>query len=355
MGEAVANSNMVHSRFRVTVLPLCCSTSIADIGRLRLSKLLDTAHFVVRLTRACLVVKPCLAYFTITPVGMAFYRDIIFVAVLRTFGVRLLYHLHGKGIANASAGTISRLLYRWAFRDAGVIILSRMLFDDIAEVKNGNDCFILPNGVADPGPEGDGDGFSTPMLESRPPTILFFSNMVAAKGPLLLLDALGVVKGKGIPFKAVFAGEWGSSCTEHDFFGAVRKNGLEGMVEYKGPRYDEEKAETFRRSDIMALPTYYPNESFPLVILEAMAHGLPVVSTREGAIPDMVVDGVTGFLVPPRQVAPLADRLALLLTDSALRSSMGGAGRRRFLDRFTMRRFEEKLCAILARCVSDRR
>ena len=70
-------------------------------------------------------------------------------------------------------------------------------------------------------------------------------------------------------------------------------------------------------------------------LLDAMAFGLPVVATAAGGIPEAVEDGITGRVVPPGQPAALADALAEVLADDERRRSLGGAGRRRFLERFT--------------------
>src|SRR4051794_36516731 len=76
-------------------------------------------------------------------------------------------------------------------------------------------------------------------------------------------------------------------------------------------------------------------EGLPVAILEAMVHGLPVVSTRHAGIPDAVADGVSGFLVEEGDVAGMARHLARLAADPALRSRMGRAGRRIVEARFT--------------------
>jgi len=95
------------------------------------------------------------------------------------------------------------------------------------------------------------------------------------------------------------------------------------------------------------LPTYYPNECFPLVILEAMQHSLPVISTFEGGIPDMVKDGINGFLIPQRNVIALAERLELLVRYPQLRKQMGRDGRMKYENNFTLGIFEHKLLSIL--------
>jgi glycosyltransferase involved in cell wall biosynthesis len=95
-------------------------------------------------------------------------------------------------------------------------------------------------------------------------------------------------------------------------------------------------------------PTFYHNECFPLVLLEAMEHGLPCISTTEGGIPGIVDDGKTGFLVPKHDVAVLADKILLLLNAPVLRSNMGKAGREKFEKEFTLEVFEKRMVEILS-------
>ena len=98
-------------------------------------------------------------------------------------------------------------------------------------------------------------------------------------------------------------------------------------------------------------PTFYHNECFPLVLLEAMEHGLPCISTTEGGIPGIVDDGKTGFLVPKHDVAVLADKIQLLLNDSVLRSNMGKVGKEKSEKEFTLEVFEKRMTWILEHIV----
>jgi glycosyltransferase involved in cell wall biosynthesis len=80
-----------------------------------------------------------------------------------------------------------------------------------------------------------------------------------------------------------------------------------------------------------------------------MSYGLPVIATPEGGIPAMVQEGVTGYLVPHGNVAVLADALETLIRNPELCASMGENGRKRYLECFTLERFEQGLCNILQR------
>ncbi len=83
----------------------------------------------------------------------------------------------------------------------------------------------------------------------------------------------------------------------------------------------------FSCSDIAVMPSVYDSESFGVAALEASATGIPVVATRVGGVPEVVINGVTGLLVEPRNAKALADALGVLIENEALRTQMGRAGR----------------------------
>ena len=114
---------------------------------------------------------------------------------------------------------------------------------------------------------------------------------------------------------------------------------LSDCVFFCGRKVADEKWAHFRRADIFCFPSYYQAESFGNVLVEAMMFELPVVSTRWRGIPDIVEDGVTGFLTPVKDAAEVADRLAQLLHDEQLRMSMGRKGRWRYLELFTVENY----------------
>ena len=106
----------------------------------------------------------------------------------------------------------------------------------------------------------------------------------------------------------------------------------EGIVKWLGPVKD--MAGLLRQIHIFALPSTY-REGLPKAALEAMATGRPVVATDIPGCREAVVDGQTGFLVPPRNPEALAGALAKLISDPALRASLGAAGRQRVLENFS--------------------
>lgn len=340
VNDIVVRSSVLAERFDVDVLPLQFAESVEDISRPSLRKAARALTTAVRLGARLARVRPDAVYFTPAIDGPAFYRDLLYVGLMKAFAVPRVYHVHGKGIADQLSSGWKRALYAWVFADARVIQLSPRLATDTAGIVPAEHVEFVPNGLPDRGQAG------ARVEHDGPPRILFLSALVEAKGPFVLLDALAQLRARGCAFEATFAGT-AQPAALAQFRDRVAERGLASHVSHVGPRYDRDKHALFREHDIFVFPTLH--EAFGLVLLEAMQHELPIVATDEGAIPDIVVDGETGFVVPPRDAGALAARLERLVESRALRTRLGERGRARYLELFTISRFEERLTASLVR------
>jgi len=177
--------------------------------------------------------------------------------------------------------------------------------------------------------------------------------MIPEKGPFVLLESLSILRSQSVEFRAVFAGAASYKEFEADFTRSCARYDLTSRVTWIGACYGAEKVAKLSEADVFVMPTFYPAEGLPLVLLEAMSFGLPVVATDHAAIPDVVVDGHTGYLVPTRDSCALADKLRLLINTPGLRTRLGRAGRERFLRYFTRERFEEGLLSIFREAESS--
>jgi phosphatidylinositol alpha-1,6-mannosyltransferase len=178
----------------------------------------------------------------------------------------------------------------------------------------------------------------------RGPVVLCVARMYPRKriGDLLEAGALLRARIPSARVRIVGKGpEWGSVVRRH---GAL---GLAGTVELLGDVSREQLAEEYVNADVFCLPSV--QEGFGIVFLEAMAAGLPVVACRAAAIPEVVDDGVTGVLVPPRDPAALAGAIHPLLEGREMREAMGDKGRRA-VTRFT----PERVAAHLLEAVESR-
>lgn len=124
--------------------------------------------------------------------------------------------------------------------------------------------------------------------------------------------------------------------------GLVAALGLTSQVKFLGFRSDI--ADCLAQSQIFALISHW--EGFPRTILEAMRAGLPVVATQVGGVAEAVLDGVTGFCIPPEDEATLRQRLQQLVQDAPLRQRLGAAGRQRYEAQFTFERMYTQTCQV---------
>jgi glycosyltransferase involved in cell wall biosynthesis len=116
----------------------------------------------------------------------------------------------------------------------------------------------------------------------------------------------------------------GEGPEERSIRARIEQLGLPARIRMLGFRQD--LLNVFRSFDVFAIPSV-EGDTIPQVLMQALAVGIPVVSTTVGSIPDVVIQGETGFVVPPRDAVALADRIGALLDDAALRARMGAKGR----------------------------
>lgn len=135
----------------------------------------------------------------------------------------------------------------------------------------------------------------------------------------------------------------------------TRDLGLDGRIEFAGFIANELLEAYYDACDVFCMPSVERSEQFGLVQLEAMFSGKPVIATRLGTgVEYVTIDGETGLLVPPRDVAALANALHTLLNDSAMRARMGAAGKRRVNDVFSVQQMVYKTVDVYKRVLSHR-
>ena len=151
--------------------------------------------------------------------------------------------------------------------------------------------------------------------------VLFLGRLDANKSPDVLLRASREILSRFPETKIVFGGD-----------GEIEKNealaeelGIADRCEFCGWVIGDEREALFERAAVYCLPS--KNEGLPMSVLEAMARGIPTVATAVGGVPQVIEDGVNGFLIDVDDVGALSDKLAILLADSRLRKKIGAASR----------------------------
>jgi glycosyltransferase involved in cell wall biosynthesis len=186
---------------------------------------------------------------------------------------------------------------------------------------------VIRNGV-DPRPllNADSGTVRAEFNLGRRPVVTMVARLVLQKDPLTLLRAWQLSKGNNV-LMIVGDGELRGEVSRF-----ISSNGLIQSVILAGERKDI--PEILAASDAFVLSSRW--EGLPYTIIEAMIAELPVVATRVGGVPELVEDGVTGFLVPPGDTGALAEALQNILDDSEVRHRMGHAGREKALREFSL-------------------
>lgn len=235
-----------------------------------------------------------------------------------------------------------------------VLAISQVVRDALIElgVKE-NKVSMVHNGVITGGRGAPADRDETRGAWGVPPhapLVGMVGRLVGWKGPDCFIEAAAAVA-VGLPeafFMLVGDAIFGEKAYLGELKAMAAARGLEGRVIFTGFRDDVE--DIIASMDVLVHASVLP-EPFGLVLIEAMAQGLPVVATRGGGVGEIVQDGVTGVLVPPRDAAAMAEAISGLLGDPSRAKAMGEAGRRVVAERFELREkvreMEAEMTAVL--------
>lgn len=178
------------------------------------------------------------------------------------------------------------------------------------------------------------------------------------KGQSTAVEALRLLTAEGIDARLLLVGsvKFRARSTRLDNLAyqsrlraRIAAAGLEGRVHWLGER--EDVPELVRALDVLLAPSH--EEPFGRTLIEAMALGVPVLATRVGGPPEIVTDGREGFLLPPGQPRAWSDALRRIAQRPELAAELGGAGRRRVLKAFTVKRHSEAMLEVYAQALAD--
>lgn len=358
--RAIVDAAELRARFRVVHLDTSDRRPISNQGRL------DPRNIVLALAHGLgcaarlLVHRPTIVYLPLSPNRIGFLRDLLFMLPALACGARLVLHHRGGRIQRllADADPILRLLIRFVLaRTARVIVLGETFRSDFEPLLPAGRIRVIPNGL-DPTPYQD-----VPPAVLRPRDgafrITYLGNLIEEKGYADLLAAVPRIVELIPEARFHFAGEFFRPDRAARAEELVRRHRLGAHVDFLGVVRGDDKVKLLRRSDVLVFPSAYRYEGHPMVVLEGMAAGLPVIATHHAAIPETLSNEETGLLVPTGCPGALAAAIVRLHDDEELRRDLGKAARRRFLARYTLARcvraLAETLAEVCAEAYAERR
>lgn len=310
-------------------------------------KLLEFMSTWIRVILSLIKYKPKVFYKSISLRFIAFFRDSILFFTAKLFGAKLTGELAGEKFHFLYGNVILRWYGKFVLKRFMEI---RVLGEGIAAELSRfgiNNTIIMDNGVEVPNGVSYVAQPSDSILK-----ILFVGLHSKDKGFDVLLRACQYLRNNRIRFALHTIGEWDSEEFRQKILQFNSTADLADVFNFHGLRYGEEKWSVYSQCQVLVLPSL--TEGQPLVILEAFGCGIPVVATRVGGIPDIIEDGVNGFLVRPGAVEELASALEHLAQDCDLRQKMSVANRILYSSRFIVERYVKNHAAWLENYASER-
>ena len=251
-----------------------------------------------------------------------FYRSFVYVLLAKLALRPVVLHVHPGAFAAFYAG--SGVIGRWLIRTAvdwsdQVIVLSDEIRAALSSFVPASKVVVMPNPVD----FNRFSGLKASKGSGSGRVVLFMGWIIKEKGVYDLVEAIPGVVAQVPDARFVFAGN-----KEVDRLKEMLKSrGLESVTDVVGWVSGDTKLALFRDSDVLVLPSY--TEGLPNVLLEAMASGIPVLTTPVGGIPSLVEDGISGLFVTPGDVAGISRELTRLLADEQLGRRLADAASKR--------------------------
>jgi glycosyltransferase involved in cell wall biosynthesis len=343
--EILLRSNL-REHFNLHHIDTKVTESLQAISEVGLLKSIQYARLYSRVHKILSKVEPDLTLIPFSQSTIGFLKDSILVLIASVHSKKIIFQLHGSNFKNwvNSSSAITRRYVRFILtKGAGVIVLGNKLKYLFKDFFSDELVFAIPNGA-------DYD-FPLRVENQEKMTLMYLGNLQPSKGIEDIVDALSLLDGrakKKVILKVV--GAWRDNETRLACLQNVKSSSL--PVVFIQPLYGLDKLQQLINADIFLFTPRAP-EGHPWVIVEAMAAGLPIISTDQGAIAESVIDGVNGFIVEKRNPQQIAERLKILIEDPELRRKMGRESRRLYEENFTEEKMVVRLAAVFDKVLSE--
>lgn len=333
MNQRIRESDFLNNYYNITSITYSYNSDLTKTGRFALNKYIIFLKILIKTLTKVLQKRPECIYFQISCFGPSFYRDSIIILLLKLMNKKILLHIRVKGFKNnIKTNTLKYKYYKYIFSGVYLICLSRLLVDDLKHIANGK-IYVVNNGI--------------PLIKKyrkkkmhETLRITFFSNLLYSKGIQTFIEAISLLIQEDIKFRAYIAGDK-ADLDSKKLNIILNKYNLNNYIEYIGPQYDEKKHNLLSDTSLLIFPTL--NDAFPGVVLDAMQYEIPVITTNEGALPEIVDNGKTGFIVSKDNPEEIVEKVLFFYTDRKKLISFGKNARSKFLQEYTFEIFEENM------------
>ena len=323
-GQAVATRILMEHQWEgidCKKIPIRYSADLQSVGKFKFSKFRELGRVIKATLRAAHQMEdPVLYYLPASPAWVPIFRDMLYLMAVRWAFSGTVYHYHAAGLPEFldSKGLLGSIIKKGYGKPLVAVEIADSGKSE-AEFFEASRRLVVKNGLDIEGeprckpfePKG-GDEFAG----------LFLGTLCREKGVFDVLETLFLLVSRGLVVRVNFAGKWASVEEEKQFKKRVSELGIEKHVSLLGGRYGEEKWEEIRKADFFFFPSQFRFENFPLVLLEALGMGIPVVSTNWRGIPEIIQHEKTGLLCEIGDHKAFADAIERLSSEAELWQSI---------------------------------
>ena len=338
MCEILVRGLKKESNHRIIHINTSDNRGNANRGKIDLVNVGKGLWDLIHLIKDTLTYKPDIVYIPIAKSFIAFFRDSLYIISSSLLGVEVISHLHGGYFELNKGNKLKELFVNFVLKRVHtLLVLGENIKQRLKKQLQIQNFVVLYNGIS-------------PIIQEKSDEnkeqdeqfhVLFIGNLRGSKGVFDILKAIPLVLQETDQIDFWFAGEWPSDQEKDYALNLIKQNGIEKHVKFWGLITGEEKSEFFNRGNVLVHPTYYDGQ--PIVLLEAMSVGLPIISTDIGSIAETVIDNKNGFIIPTGSPDKIAEKILLLYRDGKLRMAMSAMSKKIYETKFTEEVFLTKV------------
>lgn len=348
-GQAVATKMLVDhewSDWETDAVRMAYSDGIDEVGKFQWRKISHLFE-LTREVRAKLKASPgtVMLYPPASASWLPFLRDIYFLRRTRHLARGTAFIFHASGLpAFVKKSPLRRFLAKLAYHGADISLEVAQEELTAKEVFEARESVWCPCAAEVPVlPE-------RAVSEGETPLILFVGSLMEGKGIMEILKTARVLKERGEgPVQFAIVGRWSDEGFQKACEDFVCEYGLEEFVDFRGQLTGDEKWAAFQEADLFFFPSHYSSEASPIVLMEALGAGLPVVSTQWAGIPAMVGECEAVTLCPVKDTEGFAEAILESLGEASGAGGRGLKAEEFYRERFTPQQFIQRIQGGLAK------
>lgn len=331
MGPAIATQIILNSelknKFDLVHFNVTINKTIETQGKKSFNKIVASIKLYLSYNKFLNKHKPDIVLVPFGQETIGFYKDIPYLLLPKIKKIKVIGQLRGsnfKNWLNNSSFITNSVVHFTLKRTNGIIVLGNNLRYLFTDIFNEDKIFVVPNGA----------DYKIPVRRRKEGKfrILFLANLMDNKGIIDLVDACLLLHLRNIEFELCLFGSWIEQETKDYCIAVLNKNN----INYKVIPSEESpnKMQYLVDSDVFVFPPRAP-EGHPWVLVEAMAAGLPIISTDQGAIVESVLENKNGFIVDTRAPEQIAEKILFFIKNEDERKQYGESSRQLYENSFS--------------------